>query len=95
MDKEYSAAQERVSKLPLTEQEKAISTLSDLVYTLADRLVPVLTPEEASETQDAPTTLRGEADPVQSPIANTLSDNTSRIRRVNNKLSSLLERLEC
>lgn len=78
------------SKLPLAEQDKIISDLTDMVGLLAERLQPVLTPTEPSEKEIA----ADRAVPVQSEHATTLTDNNSRIRRVRNKVNNLIERLE-
>lgn len=87
---EVTKAREVVkSRLPLTEQDKAIAELQEIVNMLADRLQPILTPVE-------PTDKAGEerSVPVQSEIASTLNDHNSRIRRVTSGLGNIYERLE-
>lgn len=87
---EYAVKESRKSRLPLTEQDKAIAELQETVNILADRLQPVLTPIE-------PTDKAGEdrGVPVQSEVATTLNEHTARVRRTTNKVSNLIERLEC
>lgn len=92
MNEEKAAyAAERNSKLPLSTQDKIIAQLTELVYTLTDRLKPVLVPTEEVSDKIANETVRT---PL-SPLGEQLDANNVRITKVNNRLSSLLERLEC
>ncbi len=89
-EREYTTIKEsRKSRLPLAEQDKAISELQETVNNLIDRLEPVLTPTEPSNQpgQDS-------AAPVQSEVASILNDNNSRIYRLTVRINNTLERLE-
>jgi len=86
---EEAVEKARKSRLPLSEQEKAIAELQESVNVLLDRLQPVLTPVEPTEK-----VAEDYAVPVQSEVASTLSDNNSRIRRVTYRVNNAIERLE-
>ncbi len=88
-EEEGAMKEARKSRLPLSEQDKCIAELQETVNVLVDRLQPVLTPTE-------PTDKAGEdrAVPVQSEVASTLTDNNARIRRITNKVTNVLGRLE-
>lgn len=85
------AAKETNSKLPLSEQDKCIAELGEAIALLTDRLATVMTPvpgdSEKAEGFDRDL-------PVRSPLADTLSDNNARIRRLTNKVNYILDRLE-
>lgn len=86
---EAVAKEVRKSRLPLTEQDKAIAELQEITNMLADRLQPILTPVEPSDKAG-----EDRAAPIKSEVATTLDDNNSRIRRVISRLGNLYERLE-
>ena len=89
---EYADAPDKSSsRLPLSNQEKAIAELHDTIGQLTSRLKPVLTPVPESErnaTDD-------KAQPVQSPLAEQMQANNYVIYKASNKLHALMERLEC
>lgn len=89
MHPEDARAEVRKSRLPLAEQDKAISELQEIVSMLADRLQPILTPTEPTDKASEERSV-----PVQSEIASTLSDHNSRIRRLASRLGNIYERLE-
>lgn len=86
---EAVAKEPRKSRLPIQEQDKAIAELTELVNMLADKLQPILTPVEPSDKAG-----EDRAVPVQSELAQTLSDHNARIRRASSRLSNIFERLE-
>lgn len=79
------------SKLPITSQQKALSELHDVISQLTGRLKPVLTPVPESDSKPS----EDRAMPVQSPLAELISENTEDVRRASRKLRALMERLEC
>lgn len=83
------AAEPRRSGLPLPEQDKCLAELQEVANLLLDKLNPVLTPTEPTDkaSDERPV-------PVQSEVANILTDNNARIRRVTRRLSNAIERLE-
>lgn len=83
----------RNSKLPLMNQEKLISQLTELTHRLEERLTSVLTPEEP-QPERAASYAETTKSPVQSPLAGQLEDNNFRITKVNTRLTGILERLE-
>lgn len=83
------AREVRKSRLPLSEQDKYIAELQEVVNILADRLQPVLTPTEPTDKMAEDRSV-----PVMSEVASTLSDNNSRISRVTRRVNNLIERLE-
>lgn len=90
----YAETPERIggSKLPLSQQEKAIAELHMTIEDLIQRLSPILTPVEAKlgvNPNDSTT------QPIESPLATQLNDNNSGIRRASNNLRGIMERLEC
>lgn len=89
MDEDSKAREVRKSRLPLTEQDKAIAELQEIVNMLADRLQPILTPTEPTDKAS-----EDRAVPVQSEVASTLNDHNARIRRVASRLGNIYERLE-
>ena len=91
MEPDEYPTREIASKLPLNEQDKCIAELGEAVSLLSDRLVSVLTPIP-SDSVKAEGIDRDS--PVCSPLADTLADNNSRIRRITNKINYLLDRLE-
>lgn len=89
MEEEY-AAKERVTKLPLSQQDKALAELHDVLGELTSRLKSVLTPGDTERATD-----QDKAAPSQSPLADQLDSNNAQIRRATNRVNSLIERLEC
>lgn len=87
-----TAKEARKSKLPMSEQDKCIAELQEVANILLDRLDSVLTPQP--ESPDKASDGRELAEPVQSYLASELSGNNARIRRVTNRLSNALDRLE-
>lgn len=88
-EREYTTKDSRKSRLPLSEQEKALAGLHDTVNILLDRLEPVLTPTEPSNRPDQDTAVS-----IQSEVASILSDNNSRIYRLTTRINNTIERLE-
>lgn len=86
---ERAAREVRKSGLPLAEQDKTIAELGDLVNMLVDRLQPVLTPVEPTDKDPG-----DRAVPVQSEVAETLSNHNSRLRRIISRVNNTIERLE-
>lgn len=89
-EEEIAMKESRKSKLPLSEQDKCISELQEVATLLLDRLEPVLTPQPES-----PDKVGAQPEgPMISQMAHELGDNNARIRRVTNRLSNALDRLE-
>jgi hypothetical protein len=88
--KEYPT-QGRQSRLPLSEQEKCISELHDIVRQLEVVLKPVLTPIPDSD----PSTVEERAESVTSPIATQMGANNYGLRKANKTLARIIERVEC
>lgn len=87
---DYAVKEARKSKLPLSEQDKCIAELQEVTNLLLDRLDPVLTPQPETPAKDG-----SEPDgPMISQIGHELEGNNARIRRVTNRLSNALQRLE-
>lgn len=81
------------SHLPLSQQEKAVAELHDVIGRFASRLKPVLTPSPEAAERNA-----SDADkvaPMQSPLAEQMSANNRGVYRATEKLRALMERLEC
>lgn len=78
------------SKMPLSRQENAITTLHDIIGTLEAKLSQVLAPEhEATDKRVV------EPDDGISPLYLQLSANNRGIVSANEKLMRIIERLEC
>ena len=88
-DRDDYPMEARKTRLPLPEQDKALAELNEISNLLMDKLQPILTPNEPTEKM-----AEDRAVPMQSEIANTLTDNNARIRRVTNRLTDALQRLE-
>lgn len=84
------AVKERSSRLPLSEQEKCIAELHDVIGVFTKRLEAVLTPIPERD----PSTAEDKASPVQSPLAEQLSRNNYGVRKATKKLEALMERYE-
>jgi hypothetical protein len=95
VDIEAKAPYEDTTKLPTPEQDKIIFEMDDLVKTLESRLGSVLLPAEPTEESIRTTREMPGDEPVRSPLAGLLANHNSRIVRVNNRIKSLLNRLEC
>lgn len=89
-DEEYAVKEARKSKLPLSEQDKCIAELTEVVNLVVDRLESVLTPQPESPSKEP----GDRAEPVQSYLASELEGNNARIRRNTNRLTNVLDRLE-
>lgn len=79
------------SRLPLSQQEKALAELHETISVLTDRLGSVLTPVSNDAMKEA----GDRATPSQSPLAEQLDANNMGIRKASTKLSALMERIEC
>lgn len=81
------------SRLPLSNQEKAIAELHETINQLASRLKPILTPvHEVDETSVGV----GEKEiAAVSPLAEQLEANNRGIHRASSNINGLLKRLEC
>lgn len=88
-EEEYALKEARKSRLPLVEQDKALAELQEVINLLADRLNPIMTPTEPTEKMG-----EDRAVPVQSEVANTLSDNNARIYRMTRRVTNMLDRVE-
>jgi hypothetical protein len=80
------------SRLPLSEQEKALCVLQETVNELYDNLRPVLEPEYPSETVGPDTEI---AEREGSPLQEQLKANNRGIYSINSRLRLLIDRLEC
>lgn len=80
------------SKLPLSDQEKAIAVLHETISQLESKLSAVLVPanREATETNEK-ISEKG----VVSPLNEQLGANNRGIRRASSNIVDLIDRLEC
>lgn len=78
------------NKLPISQQDKAVAELHEVISILTDRLNPVLTPVPESDHESPDKEV-----PSQSPVGEQISDNTRKIHRASGKLRTVMERLEC
>lgn len=83
----------RGSRLPLSEQEKAVMQLHEVIDMLTKHLSPVLTPDYPSESNTREDGENKIAD--VSPLAEQMSANNRAINRATHRLHSLMERIEC
>ena len=83
------------SRLPLGNQEKAISELHEIIQQLTSRLSSVLTPEH-DRTDIGNLGSRAEAEKAaESPLADQLHANNRGIHRASQSLRSIIDRIEC
>lgn len=78
------------SRLPVSEQEKALAELHGLIDELADRMQAVLLPER-DDPKGALATL---AEPSGSMLGMQLKGNNNQIFRASNRVRDLIERLD-
>lgn len=88
---ERAAVENPKSKLPLTQQDKMLAELHEVINMLTDRLAPILVPAEESAMKEpgdrAP-------EPPKSEMKRRLDDHNSQIRKATHKVNSIIERLE-
>lgn len=83
-------AKQPASKLPLSDQEKALVVLHETIDSLTRRLSAVLEPEHDAESATTP------ADPREgSPLREQLLANNRGINAASNRLRRLADRVEC
>lgn len=80
------------SKLPLSNQEKAIAELHETINQFAGRLKPLLTPVNEVNRENG---MDAEKDTSISPLAQQMEANNRGIHRASDSLRGLMERLEC
>lgn len=89
---DYPEAPDRIggSRLPLSQQEKAIAELHATINDLAVRLKPIMT-----NVNDVDKHGEEQADSDKSPLAQQLEANNRGIHTASRNLRGLMERLEC
>lgn len=72
----------------IAQQDAELDQLDKLVRALSERLEPVLTPEADGEDEE------GCAYPVRCELSGKIDSQVGRVRKINERLNSLLSRLE-
>lgn len=88
---EETNAKPEYRKLPLGDQELALSLLHETISELERRLNLILLPEDTVTTESKD----GYYEEKMSPLASHMAMTTRSINLATNKLGALLERVEC